>query len=145
MHKHAARRRPAQALEPPVDEHEGGEQGNGSGDPGDGGNEQVHHRRQGEPQWHEVARVGAVREHGHEEFAQPVGEQYGVGNDADADGIHEAVFLQDGGNERDVVPDEVERRVSKEDSHEDVETPCLVCFVEALLGDAGCSRGRGEE
>lgn len=128
-------------MEPAVDEHDDREDPNRGGQGGDEGDEEVHDGRESEADGHEVAGVRTIREHRHEELRQSVGEEDGVGDDTDADRVHDVVVLEDGRHQGHVIADQVEARVADEDAQEDVGPPRLVGRSDTLSGKRRC-RGR---
>ena len=158
VHEHAARGRPAHALEDAVEDHNGRHDGGDSGTVArrartfthvTGHSQQdVGNTREHQTDGQEQTRVRAVRNHCGEELAETVSQQQRRRQRANSR-VAEAKFLgQNRGDQRDVVTNQVEGRVTDENTHEDLQAHAWVlrinfCFAQLGLGcrnsePAGC-------
>ena len=153
VHEHTARGRPTHALEDTVEDHDGRHNGGDSGTVAcrtrtfthvAGQRQQdVCNTRKHQADGQEQTRVRAVGNHCGEELAEAVGEQQCRGQRADC-GVAEAEFLgQNRGDQRDVVTNQVEGRVTDENTHEDLQAHARVlcrnfCLVQLRLGCRNC-------
>ena len=149
VHEHAARGRPAHALEDAVEDHDGRHGGGDSGTVAGrtrafthvaGQRQQnVGNTREHQTDGQEQTRIRAVGNHRGEELAEAVGEQQCRGQCANCC-VAEAEFLgQNRGDQRDVVTNQVEGRVTDENTHENLQTHARVlcinfCLTQLRLG-----------
>ena len=158
VHEHAARGRPAHALEDAVEDHDGCHDGGDSGTVAGRARAFTHvagqcqqnvcNTREHQADGQEQTRVRAVGNHCGQELAEAVSQQQCRGQCTNCC-VAEAEFLgQNRGDQRDVVTNQVEGRVTDEDTHEDLQAHAWVlrinfCFAELGLGcrnsePAGC-------
>ena len=158
VHEHTARGRPTHTLEDTVEDHDGRHDGGDSGTVAcrtrafthvAGQRQQdVCNTREHQTDGQEQTRVRAVRNHCGEELAEAVSQQQCRGQSTNCC-VAEAKFLgQNRGDQRDVVTNQVEGRVTDENTHEDLQAHAWVlrinfCFAELGLGcrnsePAGC-------
>ena len=130
VHEHTTRGRPAHTLEDTVEDHDGRHDGGDSGSVARRARAFTHvtghcqqdvcNAREHQTDGQEQTRVRAVRNHCGEELAEAVSQQQCRGQCTNC-GVAEAKFLgQNRGDQRDVVTNQIEGRVTDEDTHEDL-------------------------
>ena len=149
VHEHTAGGRPTHALEDAVEDHNGRH---------DGGNsrtvarctrafthvtghcqQNVCNTRKNQTNRQEQTRIRAVRNHCGEELAEAVSQQQRRGQGTDCSVAEAKLLGQDRGDQRDVVTNQVEGRITDENAHEDLQAHARVLcrnfsFAELRLG-----------
>ena len=154
VHEHTTRGRPTHALEDAVEDHDGRHDGGDSGTVAcrarafthvTGHSQQdVGNTREHQADGQEQTRVGAVRNHCGEELAEAVCQQQ-CGGQCTNCGVAEAKFLgQNRGDQWDVVTNQVEGRVTDENTHENLQTHARVLCINFSLAQLRLGRRNSE-